>query len=131
MHLAVHAGDCSIGVQRHRRVVIKSRRSALEKRSDNRNASLASNLGQLCSRWPWNGFGKIEQTYFFPLAKVLRAKKLRQANYVRAQPCRLADMLDSGCEIGFGVRAHAHLHQAHNVFAFLAHDCRPVLLNSS
>ena len=107
--------------QRNGRVVIEARRAALKQRCHNDNTSLAGNFGESVCRGPGNRLSKIEELDVFALAKVLSAKKLRQADDLRAALGRFANMRNGGLEICVGVGAHPHLHQADFVFAGVFH----------
>jgi hypothetical protein len=48
----------------------------------------------------------------FGLTKILRAKKFRQANNLRALPCRITNKFDGAREICFRLRAASHLHKS-------------------
>ena len=122
VHLAINAGDGPIAVQRGRGIVIKPRRTALEQRSDDRNTCLARDFGKPLGRRPRNRLGQVEQPNILALAKVLGAKKLRQADDVCAQPRRFFNVPHRRREVRLRVSAHAHLHQTHNVFACIQHD---------
>ena len=94
VHLAIDAGDAAVGVQRDRRVVVKPGRAALKERSNDRDARLARHLAELGRRWARNRLGQIEEPQVFALAEILRAKKLGQADDVRARARRLANVRD-------------------------------------
>jgi len=117
VHLAIDAGEVSIGVQGDRRVVVKPRRAPLKERGDDRDPQLAGYLGEARRRGTGNLLSQIEKAQILALAEVLRAEKLRQADDVGAQPRRLADALDGSGEVGLRVGAHAHLHESHVEFA--------------
>jgi hypothetical protein len=66
--------------------VIEASRAALKERGDNDSACFASHLANRRGARSGNSFGKVEQTCILALAKVLRAKKLGQANDIGSQP---------------------------------------------
>ena len=74
MHLAIHAGNGPIGIQRNRSVVIKPRRAALKQRSNNGHPRLTRHLGQPCRGRAGNLLRKVKERKLFALAKVLRLK---------------------------------------------------------
>ena len=121
VHLAINPGDSAIGIQGDGRVVIEPRRAALEERGDDGHPQLPRQFGELGRRGPWNGLGQIEEARLLALAEVLGAEKLRQADDVRPQPRRLADVAERGGKVGLRVGAHAHLHQPDIVFTRLCH----------
>ena len=121
MHLAVDAGDSSVGIQRDRGVVIKPRRTPLKQRRHNRHMGLASYIRQLFRRRAGYHLRQIEQLQILALAEVLRAEQFRQADDLRAEPSRFADVFDRGRKVCLRVSAHAHLHKGDGKFRRCGH----------
>ena len=121
MHLAIDADDAAILPQRDGGVVVKTRRAALEQRSDNHHSVLSRYLAESRRRRTRNRLCQVEQLDIFALAEILSAKKLGQADDVRPSFRRLADVRDGRLKIRVGIRSHPHLHQADFVFASVFH----------
>src|SRR6266404_577764 len=71
VHLAILAGDLSIGVDNHRRVVISAGGALFTKRGDNKVLLPAGDFTQGFSRWPGNSFGQLKEFDVLSLAEIL------------------------------------------------------------
>ena len=111
VHLAILAQVLPIGVDDGGGVVINAGRAFLEKRRDDHDAGFPRDFLQLSRRRPGNFFGQREVGVVFRLAKILRAKQLRQANDLRALLRRVANARDRLRHICSRVRPALHLDQ--------------------
>ena len=130
MHLAVHAGERAVGVDRHRGVVIEPRRAPLEQRCDHDHMLLARYRSQPLRARARDRLGQVEQRGVLALAEILRAEELRQADDLRAGARRLADAVCGLVQIGVRVWRAGHLHQADAVFHSSGHVVLTILDSS-
>jgi hypothetical protein len=74
VHLAVAAGQVSVGVQHHRRVVIDALGATLEERSDDDDLMRGGGRTQGLAARSGNRLGEVEVARFLGLAEVARAE---------------------------------------------------------
>src|SRR5262245_36915535 len=113
VHLAVDAGQMSVGVNYHGGVVVKPRGAALEQRSDDHDAMRGRQLCKRLGARPWNWFGQIEVRVIFGLAEIARAEQLLGRNHVRALTRGLFNTRKALVQILARIIAAAHLNQRH------------------
>src|SRR5262249_52107030 len=89
VHLAVAAGDGSVGVDEHRGVVKHAFGALLEQTGDHHDPARLGDATQRFGAWPGDRLRQIERRGVLALAEVLRAKQLLQADDARAAPRRL------------------------------------------
>ena len=109
MHLAVHIRNAAIAFQRHRRIVIQTRRTPLKQRSNNDYLMIPRHCTQPLRRRPRNRLRRRKQRMVLPLAKILRPKQLRQADQLRPVLSSFRNALRSLFQILVRVRLTAHL----------------------
>ena len=124
MHFAVDAGDAAIGVDDRSGVVIDTRGPALEKRSDYDGFCFLRNAAQRFGGGARYRFSQFEIGSVFALAEVLRAKKLRQADYLSAGARGFFDARGRVREILGRLGADGHLHQSNVEFERRGHDTK-------
>ncbi len=101
MHLAVLSGYASVLLYHHSRIVIQSRSTALEERSNDHHAQILGQLAVEFGRWTGDRFGEVEVLYIFYLAEVERVVKFLQYNEFCATLRQVDDALsESGLVIG-------------------------------
>ena len=116
VHLAINAAERPVGVKDRGRIVIDPGRSLFEKRR-HQNHMVAARRGRqfLCSG-PGYRFSQVKQCCVFPLAEILRLKKLRQAHDMRAAPGRVRNPIEGLLQVLFWLRPARHLHQRDRKF---------------
>ena len=101
VHLAILSGYASVLFYHYCRIVIQSRSTALEERSNDYHAQILGQLAVEFGRWTGNRFGKVEILYIFYLAEVERVVKFLQYNEFCATLRQVDDALsESGLVIG-------------------------------
>src|SRR5262249_34588227 len=93
-------------------VVAAARRAALEEGGHDHHAELARDACQHLARRTRNGLGEVEERRVFALTEVGRPEELREADDPRTPRDGLANARDGRVEVGRGIGAHAHLHEA-------------------
>ena len=109
MHFAIFTEQLSVRVDDCGRVVIKPGAAPLKKRCDDYCAGLPGDVSQRRSGFSRHFLGQSEVLMILCLTKVLRTKKLRQANNLRALSCRFTNESCRAREILFRVDTAAHL----------------------
>lgn len=70
MHFTILSGHASVAVEHHCRIVVQTRSSLLEKRSDENDFVHSRQLGVKAGGRAGDGFGKVEQVGIFRLAEI-------------------------------------------------------------
>ena len=113
VHFAVEATQRSVVVEDSRRVVIDAGSTFFKERG-NKNDSIAACGGcKLFRTRAGNRLGEIEERVIFALAKILRLKKFRQTDDLRAASGSVGNAAQGLLEILFGLWSARHLHQGH------------------
>ena len=84
----------------------------LEEGRDDRHAAGFGDLAERLGAGAGDRLGQVEQRGVLPLAEVLRAKQLRQADDLRTVVGRPFDEADRPLEVVGRVGRHGHLHKA-------------------
>ncbi len=84
VHLAIEALGAAIGVKNDGGVVIETARASLKDRNHDRSFGFAGDSARALRRRSGNRLSQVEECSVFTLAEILRAKKLRQADDLRA-----------------------------------------------
>src|ERR1039458_4746666 len=116
VHLAVEPAQRTIGIEDGRGVVIDAGRPLFEHRCNYDDAVLACGGGEFIAGRAGNGLGQVEERMIFSLAKILRLKKFRQADNLRAASRGIGHAFQSFGEILRGIGSARHLHQRHTKF---------------
>ena len=116
MHLAVESAQRAVAVEDRRGVVVDAGRPLFEQRRDQDHPVVSRCCRQSFGRRTRNRFGQIEQRMILALAEILRLKKFRQADDLRAAPGSVGYAAEGLLKILFRLWAARHLHQRHAKF---------------
>jgi hypothetical protein len=111
VHLAVEAGDFSLGVEHGDGVVVDPSSPALEERGHDDDLELARQLAERLRRRTRDRLGERETVVILGLTEVARAEELGQADEVGTAFGRHPHMLHGRREVGGRIDRTAHLHQ--------------------
>ena len=117
MHFPVEARHFAIGVDDRGAVVINARRAPFEDGRDDYNLLFLGDLSQRLRAGPRHRFREVKQLRVFPLAEILGAEKLRQADHLRPLLRRLVDTRFRPAQVLLRVRTTHHLDQADGEFS--------------
>ena len=111
VHLAVAAGQTSVGVHHHRRVVVDALGAALEERTDDDDLARGGGRAQRLGGRSGNRLGEVEVARLLGLAEIARAEQFLETDDLGAARGRLVDSRERLVQIASRLGLAAHLHQ--------------------
>ena len=111
VHLAVHTGDRTVGIQHNCGIVIQTVCTLFKQRHHDHNMQLLCNLLQRRGCWPGDRLSQLKPRVIFGLAWVLRVEDFLQTDDLSSLSGRFANLHDRATEIVRWRITTNHLHQ--------------------
>ena len=111
MHLSVGAGQRTVPFEHHRRIVVQTRRPALEQRTNQHQPVLCRQLRVKRGRGTGNAFGQVKQVGGFLLAEIQSIMQFLQNHQFRTLSPAIGDFLRQHRFVLFRIGRNGGLNQ--------------------